>query len=153
MPANSPVVVSDASVLIFLAAAGQFRLLRDLYGRVFIPPQVFHEVAEARPNRPGDAELRTAITDGWVETKAPSPTPLDGWLRTQLNAGESEAIARQYLSVRRGRPMKGNAWAEALPGGCFAPVALHYRAVPEGAILGMVRPYSIQPSSAGFPTE
>jgi predicted nucleic acid-binding protein len=93
MPAPSPVVVSDASVLIFLAAAGQFRLLRDLYGRVLIPPKVFQEVAEARPGRSGDSETRSAVTDGWVEIKAPAPTSLDGWLQSQLNAGESQAIA------------------------------------------------------------
>ena len=40
-----PAVVVDTSVLISLAAGEQFRLLHDFYGVIYIPPEVWNEVA------------------------------------------------------------------------------------------------------------
>jgi hypothetical protein len=88
-----PRVVSDASPLIFLAAVGRFDLLRRLYGSVVVPARVFQEVTQAQPSLPGAAEVRQAIADGWMEVRTPAATPLDGWLRSLLDEGESQAIA------------------------------------------------------------
>jgi predicted nucleic acid-binding protein len=88
-----PLVVSDASPLIFLAAAGHFGLLRDLYGSVVVPVRVFQEVTQAQPSLPGAAEMRQAVADGWVQVRTPGATRMDGWLRSLLDEGESQAIA------------------------------------------------------------
>jgi predicted nucleic acid-binding protein len=88
-----PLVVSDASPLIFLAAVGRFDLLRGLYGNVVVPTRVFQEVTQAQPSLPGAAEAGKAVADGWMQVKTPALTALDGWLRSLLDEGESQAIA------------------------------------------------------------
>jgi predicted nucleic acid-binding protein len=87
-----PLVVSDASPLIFLAAAGRFDLLRHLYGSIVVPTRVFQEVTQAQPSLLGAAEAGQAVADGWTQVKTPAATPLDGWLRSLLDEGESQAI-------------------------------------------------------------
>lgn len=38
-----PAVVVDSSVLITLAAGGQFHLLRELYTTLYVPPEVWND--------------------------------------------------------------------------------------------------------------
>src|SRR5437660_898930 len=90
---HMPLVVSDASPLIFLAAAGQFGLLRQLYGRIILPTRVFHEVTQEQPHLPGAAEVNKAVSENWIEVQTPASSPLDAWLRANLDEGESQAIA------------------------------------------------------------
>lgn len=87
-----PLVVSDASPLIFLAAVGRFDLLRRLYGSVVVPAEVFQEVTQAQPSLPGAVDAGRAVADGWMQVKTPAATPLDGWLSSLLDKGESQAI-------------------------------------------------------------
>ncbi|HEY1171803.1 MAG TPA: DUF3368 domain-containing protein [Verrucomicrobiae bacterium] len=91
MPANSP-IVSDSSVIVFLAAIRQFDLLRQLYSQLLIPDQVFHEVADANAALKGAAELRAAVSAGWIIIKHPSTGPLTPLLTSELDAGEAAAI-------------------------------------------------------------
>ena len=87
-----PTVISDASVLICLGAAGQIELLRDFYSQGLVPPAVWAEVTQAGA-RPGAAEAHAAKTNGWLQVRAPSSTPLLARLQHTLDAGEAEAIA------------------------------------------------------------
>ena len=84
--------VADSSVIIHLAAIGQLDLLRQLHGSVLVPPAVWDEVVVQGQGRPGEPELRQAVSDGWITVAAPSPNlqiPSPG---TPLHSGESEAI-------------------------------------------------------------
>jgi len=87
-----PTVISDASVLICLGAVGQIGLLPEFYAEVLVPPAVWAEVTSAG-TRPGAAEVRTAQHDGWLQQRAPAPSPLLAHLQRTLDAGEAEAIA------------------------------------------------------------
>jgi uncharacterized protein len=62
-------VLSDASPLIGLAAAGAFPLLKRLFGTVSITHTVRDEVS-AGAGRPGAAQSRAAIEAGWMQVLA-----------------------------------------------------------------------------------
>jgi uncharacterized protein len=83
------IVVSDASPIISLAAAGQLELLRLLYEEVSIPEAVHQEISAAGPGQPGVEELQAA----WIKTKAVKNRPLVRALEGELDQGEAEAIA------------------------------------------------------------
>ena len=87
-----PAVVVDSSVLISLAAAGQFHLLRDFYNTVYIPPAVWNEVSvAAKPF--GFPETQQAHVDGWLIVKMPNSTSIIKNLPFSLQTGEMEALA------------------------------------------------------------
>jgi predicted nucleic acid-binding protein len=75
-------IVSDTSPLLNLLAIEQLELLRDLYGSIVIPPAVF---AELRANG-----MRLAAD--WIDVIEPANRSAVDSLRTELDAGESEAI-------------------------------------------------------------
>jgi predicted nucleic acid-binding protein len=67
-----PLVLSDASTLIHLAAIGRLALLRDLYQEITIPSAVWQEVVEEDRGRAGTAEVEAARQAGWETTRARS---------------------------------------------------------------------------------
>lgn len=83
-------VIADAGPLIGLARVGLLDLLRQLYGKVLIPLQVFEELQIAE-DRPGSRALRMATEEGWLE-----PVDLGGSgaepLSLALGPGEACAI-------------------------------------------------------------
>ena len=83
-------VVSNASPLISLARIGKLDLLRQLYGELFIPEAVWHEVVIEGVGQPGADEVKAAT---WIKTQLVTNTPLVHALRQELDAGEAEAIA------------------------------------------------------------
>lgn len=83
------IVVSDAGPLIYLGSVGRLALLRDLFGRVVVPQQVWNEVVGAGTERPGSAAVATA---SWIDVRTPAdPLAIDRLLRV-LDAGEAAAI-------------------------------------------------------------
>ena len=87
-----PAVVVDSSVLITLAAGGQFHLLREFYTTLYVPPEVWHEVTDA-PKAYGTNETRDAREAGWLIILTPvSLTPVQA-LPFNLQPGETEALA------------------------------------------------------------
>jgi predicted nucleic acid-binding protein len=86
-----PAVVSDSSVLICLAVAGQYHLLREFYGEIIVPEAVWREVTAS--SAPGANETVEAKKSGWLKVQNPVNASLIASLRTTLGAGESEAIA------------------------------------------------------------
>jgi predicted nucleic acid-binding protein len=87
-----PAVVSDTSVINYLAAVGQTDLLRIQFGRVYVPPAVWREL-HARPNLPGIAPADLAQKSGWLVVQEPKPGQPLNQLRADLDPGEAEAIA------------------------------------------------------------
>ncbi len=75
-------IVSDTSPLLNLIAIEQLDLLKSLYGSIVIPPTVFAEL-HANGMR---------LTADWIEVIAPANRAAVDSLRTELDAGESEAI-------------------------------------------------------------
>jgi predicted nucleic acid-binding protein len=87
-----PAVVSDTSVINYLAAIGQTELLRAEFGKVFIPPAVWLEL-HAKPNLPGATAADSAHQSGWFVIQPPKPSRILDQLFADLDPGEAEAIA------------------------------------------------------------
>lgn len=85
-------VVSDTSVINYLAAVGQTALLPMQFGKVFVPPAVWREL-HARQGLPGTTAADAAEKSGWLVVQAPKPNQILKQLRADLNLGEAEAIA------------------------------------------------------------
>jgi predicted nucleic acid-binding protein len=100
-------VISNSSPLINFAALGKLILLRDLYGTIVIPEEVYHEVVVAGRGQPGAAEVEHA---DWITRAAVSTLSVVAALH-ELGRGEAEAIALAVetpnalliLDERRGR--------------------------------------------------
>ena len=88
-----PVVISNSSPLIRLAALGRLELLRESYGTVSIPPAVQREIVEAGRGRAGAVEVEKAVEAGWVIVVSPRHEALLSLLKRDLDEGEAEAIA------------------------------------------------------------
>lgn len=59
-------VLVDSGPLIHLAIVGQFPLLERYFHKLLIIPQVYDEVVTQGKGRPGEAQLRRAVRNGWV---------------------------------------------------------------------------------------
>lgn len=84
------VIVSDTTPLNYLILIGAVDVLRDMYGRVLIPPAVREELG-----RSGTPEIvRTWLrqSSSWLEVVGPSVIPLSVTSQS-LDPGEMEAIA------------------------------------------------------------
>ena len=78
------IVVANSGPLISLAEIGQFRVLRQLFGKIRIPDAVRKEVVVSGKNRPGASEVEDS---SWIQAM-----PVRDITGVQLGAGESEAI-------------------------------------------------------------
>jgi predicted nucleic acid-binding protein len=87
-----PAVIVDTSVLITLAAAEQFGLLREFYGVVYVPPAVWEEASAGR-RMFGCAEAARAREQGWLIVQKPNSLDRVERLPFHLQAGETEALA------------------------------------------------------------
>ena len=81
-------VVADASPLIGLAIAGQFHLLRALFGQIKVTDAVRDEVLSGG-NLPGSRELSEAIQAGWAVVVN---APFDATAFPGLGAGEASTL-------------------------------------------------------------
>lgn len=84
--------VSDAGPLISLAKVGQFDLLRRLFGQIYIPTAVYHEVAVAGKNRPGAVEVKVAAQEGWIKVVTVQRSAAAVLLKVDLDDGEAESL-------------------------------------------------------------
>lgn len=91
------IVVSDASVLIYLGKAGLLNLLRSLYGSVLTPVTVWREVTRGTDLDEEIPAIAAARAEGWIEVVDPDTT--SPWLAAQLDPGEAAAIT---LAIERG---------------------------------------------------
>ena len=111
---------ADSSALIWLAKAGAIRVLRDLYGEIHVPKEVYNEgVVRGLEDGYPDAHLvEGAAGEGWLKVHSPSDTEGARQLvqRTGLHAGEAAAI---LLASELGTPLliderEGRAVARAM---------------------------------------
>lgn len=82
--------ISNSSPLIVFANAQRFDLLRKVFGELFVPPAVWHEVVEQGRGRPGVAELRDA---DWITVHRVADEGFVREFSKHLDAGEAEAFA------------------------------------------------------------
>ena len=62
-----PTVVSNSSPLIYLANVGRLNLIKDVYGRVWIPEAVFHEViVQGKALGIAEASIVEEVVDRWI---------------------------------------------------------------------------------------
>ncbi len=86
-----PAVVSDTSVINYLAAAGLTDLLRVQFGTIYIPPAVWREL-HVGANLPGTHAADQAYQAGWLLIQEPTSAKLLATLLEELDPGEAEAI-------------------------------------------------------------
>ena len=83
------VVVADTSPLNYLVLIGQIDVLRRLYGRVVVPPEVFAELTDRAAPRAVEEWIRSRPE--WLETRTPRADQSDPALQ-QIDPGERAAI-------------------------------------------------------------
>jgi predicted nucleic acid-binding protein len=92
-----PAVVSDTSVLHYLAVTRQYDCLCKIFGQAVIPTAVWKKVSHHTDLQVYGCTNR-AISDGWLRIESPQDHQAVKSLRIFLGAGESEAIilAREF---------------------------------------------------------
>ena len=81
------IVVSNSSPLITLGRIGHLPLLRDLFGRIHLAGEVFHEVTILGAGRPGAEAVRAA---DWIEVHPPASPPALAAARQEHSLGAGE---------------------------------------------------------------
>ena len=85
-------VVSNTSPLVYLAALGDFELLRALFGEIAIPQAVFGEVAAGGAHLPVAHSVQVAMAS-WLSVREIANTlEADRFRLAGLHPGESDAI-------------------------------------------------------------
>jgi predicted nucleic acid-binding protein len=73
-----------------LAIIGQLDLVKRLFGKVYVPQEVWYELTVAGRGKPGSTQIRQAE---WIERMPLGNTTLYPLLRKDLDDGEAAAIA------------------------------------------------------------
>ena len=84
------IVVSDSTILIGLAKIEKLYLLREIFSKVYIPEEVFEEVAEKGKNKPGSQLIKEAR---WIETRPIIDKTQVNFLMASLEKGEAEVLS------------------------------------------------------------
>lgn len=84
------IVVSDSTILIGLAKIGKLGLLQDIFSKIYIPEEVFKEIAERGKKKPGSQVISEAR---WIETKPIKDKTQVNLLMASLEKGEAEVLA------------------------------------------------------------
>ncbi|MBM4042509.1 MAG: DUF3368 domain-containing protein [Planctomycetes bacterium] len=87
--------VANTSVVMNLAIIGQLTLLREQFAEILVPRAVVGEL-RLDEDLPGNAEIRKAIQDGWLQPREVRQPALVNSLRRELDWGEAEAIALAF---------------------------------------------------------
>jgi len=88
-------VLTDASPLIGLARIEGLPWLRALFGQVWMPAEVHHEVISGR-NLPDEQAINAALAAGYLAVCGPTP---DQPILPDLDAGETACIRHALLST------------------------------------------------------
>ena len=144
------IVVADTGPLIYLSEVGLLHLLRDLYGGVLVPREVYDEVVVHGHGETGAADVALA---SWIQVSVrPSTSSLRLGLLTELDAGEAAAIA---LAMEEGADLiliderKGRKIARLLGLAVRGTLGVLVEAKRREQV-GLVRPILAQLSAAGF---
>jgi len=85
-------VVTNAGPLIYLAILGRFDLLRGLFGGIYLPRAVYHEVVIQGIGQPGADETREGVSDGSLRLVDVQNRIAVDALLGELDLGEAETI-------------------------------------------------------------
>ena len=86
-------IVSNSTILIYLAKIGKLNLLKVLFKKILIPKEVFSEVVlkGKELQHPDALVVEKAVEDGWIEVKEiESCSELEEF---GIDAGEAQAIS------------------------------------------------------------
>ncbi len=86
-------VVCNSTVLVHLSAMGRLDLLRDIFGEIYIPNEVYEEVVTRGANRAGMMEVSNA---SWINVQRITNHLAFEVLSTTLGAGESACIVLAF---------------------------------------------------------
>ena len=86
------IVVCDATPIILLAKLSEFKFLKTLYQKVYIPQEVYGEIVIKGKGKAGEKELKVAQAD-WIEVKIVSDQAKIKELHEAYGLGEGEASA------------------------------------------------------------
>lgn len=84
------IVVCDSTILIGLSKIGRLDLLREVFSRISVPQEVFHEVGKRGEGKPGSKSIKD--TD-WIEIIPVKDTTQVDLLMLSLDKGEAEVLA------------------------------------------------------------
>lgn len=85
-------VVSNTSPLVYLAALGDFPLLRRLFGEIVIPGAVLREITDAGSDLPVAQAVQTAMGSWLCVQEVRDSESATALRQAGLHTGESEAI-------------------------------------------------------------
>jgi predicted nucleic acid-binding protein len=116
MHRNNPAVVCDASALINLALINQLHLLEAMFGSVYIPPGVYHEVVRRGAGKVGAEGVQTSSFIQVAPLRDPNHVAL---YTVPLSHADAEVLllAREQhadLVITRDRRMRRRARQEGL---------------------------------------
>jgi len=81
------IVISDTTAITNLYQIGRLQLLKDIFGKILIPPAVEQELSEV----PGQLDFVSDMH--FIETKKPADAKNVTHFKSSLDDGEAEAIA------------------------------------------------------------
>jgi uncharacterized protein len=87
-----PGVVSNSTPLIYLSKIGKLDLLKELFGEILIPKEVWTEVVVEKGKTLGRKDayaVEHAIAQGWIKVLAADPFEMP----IELDKGEEEALS------------------------------------------------------------
>lgn len=145
-------IVSDTSPLVYLAALGDFPLLRNLFTEVAIPAAVLREINAAGSDMPVVQWFHAAIPS-WIHVKEIRDGSGVEWLRNSgLHAGESEAIVLAEETYPEALLMDDGDGVRAALGRRLNVIRTPgvYRLAKQRGIISSVRPKLDDLRDAGF---
>lgn len=87
-------IVLNASPLIYLGKKRRINLLKQVFEKILIPPEVEEEIMKLSES-PEAVQLRDAIQEGWIVVERPSKNKVRqiAKLFTEIDLGEASVIA------------------------------------------------------------
>jgi predicted nucleic acid-binding protein len=98
LKSTSKLVIADASPLIALSLVGHLRLLKSLFGKIWVAPIVIDEVLTGQFEH-GESDIRAALDAGWLTICDADLAEID--LRG-LDPGETQSILQAITLSRDG---------------------------------------------------
>ena len=129
-------MVSNASPLIYLSMVGNLLLLKNLFGNIIIPAEVFREVCNAR-DTPDSIVISSAVDDGWIHTKNVISGDADLLAKSSgIDIGEAAAIllAKEERALLLIDDKMGRSTAEILGVKCLGTVGVLLQALSDSIL-------------------
>ncbi|MBN2229827.1 MAG: hypothetical protein JW779_09565 [Candidatus Thorarchaeota archaeon] len=126
-------IVSNASPLVYLSIVGRLHLLRDLFGTVTIPTEVFREACGAK-DTPDSIVISSAVEDGWIHVRDVAGENADLLATSSgTDIGEAAAIllAKEESALLLIDDKMGRSAAEILGIRCLGTVGLLLQALSD----------------------